>query len=340
MRGERIFTRRYDDGTDHGIRAGTMNTIGCQLQAAVHVLFVYGSLVGQHIFCTFVAVMSYQQFWHNLAPVYGEGEAKAIARMVYEIRFGLTLPDLLLGKDTQLSADQQKELEEIIQRLQQYEPVQYVLGISDFCGRQFHVEPGVLIPRPETEELCRWVTEDVRGEKLEVRGEKNILDIGTGSGCIAITLAAELPDVQVTAWDISEQALAIAKGNAQRLGTDVRFEQVDILERQNTSLTSHLSIIVSNPPYILNKERANMEDNVLKHEPHIALFVPDDDPLLFYRAIAHYGQKALKKGGSLYFEINPLCADDLAEMLRRMSYRDIETRCDQYGKQRMMKAKR
>ena len=292
--------------------------------------------------------MSYQQFWRSLAQTYDEGEAKAIARMVYEVRFGLTLPDLLLGKDTQLSADQQEELREIVRRLQKQEPVQYILGQAEFCGRTFHVAPGVLIPRPETEELCRWIVKEAKDktspqpspkEREPAVRKHSILDIGTGSGCIAITLATELPEAQVTAWDISEQALVIARDNARRLNVNVRFEQVDILHYQNTSPTpSSLSLIVSNPPYILNKERARMENNVLGYEPHLALFVPDDDPLLFYRAIATFGQKALKPGGSLYFEINPLCIAELQDLLRMMSYHDIETRCDEYGKQRMMKA--
>ena len=292
--------------------------------------------------------MSYQQFWRSLAQTYDEGEAKAIARMVYEVRFGLTLPDLLLGKDTQLSAQQQEELQEIVRRLQKQEPVQYILGQAEFCGRTFHVAPGVLIPRPETEELCRWIVKEAKDktspqpspkEREPAVRKHSILDIGTGSGCIAITLATELPEAQVTAWDISEQALVIARDNARRLNVNVRFEQVDILHYQNTSPTpSSLSLIVSNPPYILKKERARMENNVLGYEPHLALFVPDDDPLLFYRAIATFGQKALKPGGSLYFEINPLCIAELQDLLRMMSYHDIETRCDEYGKQRMMKA--
>lgn len=292
--------------------------------------------------------MSYQQFWRSLAQTYDEGEAKAIARMVYEVRFGLTLPDLLLGKDTQLSADQQEELREIVRRLQKQEPVQYILGQAEFCGRTFHVAPGVLIPRPETEELCRWIVKEAKDktspqpslkEREPAVRKHSILDIGTGSGCIAITLAAELPEAQVTAWDISEQALVIARDNARQQNVNVRFEQVDILHYQNTSPSSFsLSLIVSNPPYILNKERARMENNVLGYEPHLALFVPDDDPLLFYRAIATFGQKALKPGGSLYFEINPLCAAELQDLLRMMSYHDIETRCDEYGKQRLMKA--
>ena len=281
--------------------------------------------------------MNYQELWRRLAQVYDEGEAKAIARMVYEVRFNLTLSDLFIGKDTQLSANDQAELAEITQRLEQQEPVQYVLGQADFCGRTFLVNQHVLIPRPETEELCRWIISEFRDESLEFR-DCSILDIGTGSGCIAITLAADLPKAEVTAWDISGEALQVARENAKRLHFNVIFELADAL---NTPLDhERWDVIVSNPPYICNKERARIEANVLDHEPHTALFVPDDSPLLFYSAIAQYGLTALKTGGRLYFEINPLYAQELAEMLSMMSYHDIEIKIDQYGKQRMIRARR
>ena len=279
--------------------------------------------------------MTYNELWHLLAPLYGDGEAKAIARLVFEVRFGLSMSDICLGKDTQLSANNQTELKGIADRLLEQEPIQYVLGQADFCGRAFMVNEHVLIPRPETEELCRWITS--QGDRHRVR----LLDIGTGSGCIAITLAAEMPDAEVTAWDISAEALDVARENAKRTHVHVSFEQVDALNIPHSSfLTSHFSFIISNPPYICNKERASMEANVLEHEPHTALFVPDDDPLLFYRAIAQYGQIALEPGGWLYFEINPLYAQPLCDMLRMMSYHDIELNLDQYGKQRMIRAKR
>ena len=285
--------------------------------------------------------MNYNELWHLLAQRYDEGEAKAIARMTYEVRFGLTFSDLCLGKDTQLSADDQTELEEIAQRLSQGEPIQYVLGQTGFCGRFFIVNEAVLIPRPETEELCRWIAES---EKRKVISDKcSILDIGTGSGCIAITLAAEMLGAGVTAWDISKDALEVARENAKRTGVHVSFEQVDALHLTSDILhqtSGVFDLIVSNPPYICNKERATMETNVLEHEPHTALFVPDDDPLLFYRAIAQYGQTALKEGGWLYFEINPLYADALADMLKMMSYHDINIKQDQFGKQRMMRARK
>ena len=274
--------------------------------------------------------MTYRQLWQRLVPVYGEGEAQAIARLIYEVRYGLTLSDLLMGRDSSVPQD---ELEQIAIRLERQEPVQYILGQADFCGRTFMVNEHVLIPRPETEELCQWIlTTDAT----------NILDIGTGSGCIAITLAAEMPEAEVTAWDISEEALKVAKENAKRTNVHVKFEQVDIIHLPSSILhqTSSFDLIVSNPPYICNKERETMEANVLEHEPHTALFVPNDDPLLFYRAIAQYGQTALKEGGWLYFEINPLYAEPLREMLSKMSYHDIEIKEDQYGKQRMIRAKR
>ena len=275
--------------------------------------------------------MTYRQLWQRLVPVYGKGEAQAIARLIYEVRYGLTLSDLLMGRDSNVPQD---ELEQIAIRLERQEPVQYILGQAEFCGRTFIVNKHVLIPRPETAELCQWII---------ATNATHILDIGTGSGCIAITLAAEMPEAEVTAWDISKEALKVAEENAKRTNVHVKFEQVDALHL--TSDICHqtsdvFDLIVSNPPYICNKERVAMEANVLEHEPHTALFVPDDDPLLFYRAIAQYGQTALKEGGWLYFEMNPLYAEPLREMLSKMSYHDIEIKKDQYGKQRMIRAKR
>jgi release factor glutamine methyltransferase len=211
------------------------------------------------------------------------------------------------------------------------------------------VNEHVLIPRPETEELCQWIlaadlhelTQAVRSRPLSSAAQ--ILDIGTGSGCIAITLAAEMPQAEVTAWDISAEALMVAAENARRHNVHVSFEQVDALHLTSDichQASAVFDIIVSNPPYICHKEREAMENNVLEHEPHMALFVPDDDPLLFYRAIAQYGQSALKDDGWLYFEINPIYAEALCDMLSKMSYRDIEIKEDQYGKQRMIRAKR
>lgn len=284
--------------------------------------------------------MTYNELWRQLTQVYDDYEAKAIARMVYEIRFGLMPSDLFIGKDTQLSTDDQKLLAEITQRLLTGEPIQYVLGEAEFGGRTFHVEPGVLIPRPETYELCQWIMEERRGKKEEGRNT-SILDIGTGSGCIACTLAAELADAEVTAWDISDDALRIATENAKRTNVHVSFKKVDVL---NTSLLNRerpatgLDIIVSNPPYICNKERATMERNVLEHEPELALFVPDDDPLLFYRTIARFAAKTLNPGGVLYFEINPLYVSEMQQTLSKEGFSHTEIRNDQFGKQRFTKS--
>ena len=316
--------------------------------------------------------MEYKELWHRLTHIYDAGEAKAIVRWVLDVRFGLSWTDILCGKVTELSAHDQTELEKIMQRLEKGEPVQYIIGVTDFFGRQFHVAPGVLIPRPETEELCRWIlASDKHGltrtfresphqsdAKVRVspsQSDAKILDIGTGSGCIAITLALELPDAKVTAWDISDDALRIAADNAKSLGANVTFEHCDVLnispscvptvasdQRSSASFlvppSSKYSLIVSNPPYICEKEKSAMERNVLEHEPHLALFVPDDDPLLFYRAIAQYAAEALTAQGSLFFEVNPLYADDLVQMLRMMSYHDILIHQDQFGKSRFLKA--
>ena len=304
---------------------------------------------------------TYQQLWQSLTPLYDAGEAQAIVRTVLDVEYGMTLTDIICGKVNELSSDEERNLEEIIIRLQNGEPVQYVLGEADFAGRTFHVEPGVLIPRPETAELCQWIEEHV--SSLEADESKQILDICTGSGCIAITLGLTIPNSEVTGWDISEDALRIAQGNMEMLKAgNVRIEYQDALmlpkaaeaaeiseiseaakmseaAEADSALAKNWDIIVSNPPYICEKEKADMEKNVLEHEPSIALFVPDEDPLKFYRAIAEYASSALKSGGALYFEINPIYEKETREMLQSLGFKDIETKDDAFGKKRMMKAK-
>ena len=278
--------------------------------------------------------MNYNELWHQLAPLYGDGEAKAIAQMVYEVRFGLSLSDLYLGKDTQLSADDQAELQEIAERLQQNEPVQYILGVADFCGRTFHVEPGILIPRPETEHLCRLIS-----QSAVLPSTPRVLDIGTGSGCIAITLALDIPNSHVTAWDISPIALRVAKDNAQRLGADVTFQEVDVLSSPSLwrGMGGGFSLIVSNPPYICDSEAEQMEANVLDYEPGLALFVPDDDPLKFYVPIMNYAQSALRAGGQLWLETNPLYEEMIEERLLELGF-EVTAHDDQFGKTRFIQA--
>ena len=299
-----------------------------------------------------IKMKTYQQFWQSLTPLYDAGEAQAIVRTVLDVEYGMTLTDIICGKVNELSSDEERNLEEIITRLQNGEPVQYVLGEADFAGRTFHVEPGVLIPRPETAELCQWIEEEV--SSLDADDPKQILDICTGSGCIAITLGLTIPNSEVTGWDISEDALRIAQGNVEMLkARNVRIEYQDALmlpkaaeaaeaaeisEAAESSLSKSWNIIVSNPPYICEKEKADMEKNVLEHEPSIALFVPNEEPLKFYRAIAEYASSALKTEGALYFEINPIYEKETREMLQDLGFKDIKTKEDAYGKKRMMKA--
>ena len=277
----------------------------------------------------FAGAMSYEALWHRLTPLYETSEAKAIIRWVLDVRFGLSMAEILCGKVDELSANNQKELETILQRLEKGEPVQYIIGVADFCGRQFHVAPGVLIPRPETEELCRWITQGDASSVLSV------LDIGTGSGCIAITLALEMPEAKVTAWDISDEALSIAQENAQVLGANVCFERQDIL---NIPPDSCYDLIVSNPPYIQPKESDGMAKNVLDYEPHQALFTPDDQPVIFYQRIGDYAWQHLKTGGVLYFELNPLTAHEVSDYLHHLGFSEIKIRLDQFDKQRFLKA--
>lgn len=220
-------------------------------------------------------------------------------------------------------------LEGALGRLAGGEPLQYVLGYAPLCGLRFNVNSHVLIPRPETAELVDWVAQDCHG------GE-SILDIGTGSGCIAVTLSHLKPDCSVQAWDISEDALEVARQNNCINGTSVDFKRQDVLACDLCNPA--FNVIVSNPPYIMDSEKSGMESTVLDFEPHLALFVPDSDPLRFYTAIATLGLSALKPGGSLYFEINPMESRAMREMLEDKGYHDVELRTDIFGKERMIKA--
>ena len=278
--------------------------------------------------------MNYNDLWQRLTHVYDTDEAKAVVRWVLDVGFGLTTTDIYCGKVETLSESDGQRLEAMMLRLEKAEPVQYMLGVADFCGRPFHVAPGVLIPRPETEELCRWIEEETGDWRQE---RECLLDIGTGSGCIAITLALDIADSKVTAWDISDDALSIAQENAKALHTNVSFEKRDAL-----NLPSDLEcwdLIVSNPPYIDEAtERADMSRNVLDYEPHIALFGPKDEPDLFYRRIGEYAIRSLKPGGRLYFELNPLTAQSVADYLQSLGFGEMEMRQDQFGKNRFLKA--
>ncbi len=260
-----------------------------------------------------------------LQHIYSAGEARAIYRMVMELRFGLSVADVLMGKDRELSPENQAELENIMQRLAEGEPVQYVLGRAEFCGHAFHVRPGVLIPRPETAELVRAVCAEPKGSA--------VLDIGTGSGCIAVSLALEGYDV--TALDISEEALEVARENARLHHCDVEFICDNILQ-PCVPLGRRWDVMVSNPPYICRSEAATMHCNVLDHEPHQALFVPDEDPLRFYRAIAEFGRVHLCPGGCIYLEINRSYGQETSRLMADSGYTDIQLRHDQFGNPRFI----
>lgn len=265
----------------------------------------------------------------GLSSHYPTGEVTALTRIIATELLGVSQMAFYLKDDITLTAGQQTLLENAIERLKKQEPIQYILGYSDFCGLRFKVTPATLIPRPETSELAEWIAS-------EAVGNGSILDIGTGSGCIAVSLAHRLPQSEVTAWDISPDALAVAAENSKANGCDVEFEEVDILAYRPTG--KQFDIIVSNPPYIKENEKPAMHSNVLDWEPHTALFVPDSDPLLFYRTIAEKGLILLKPGGSLYFEINRAHGKETMDMLAAFGYTSIELRKDFAENDRMIRA--
>ena len=264
---------------------------------------------------------------------YPDTEALALAKMLLVEVFGFSTLELYGGKDKEISGKHRDVLDEMIRRLKKNEPIQYIIGIETFGGLTFEVNQNVLIPRPETRELVEWIAED-----CQLEDPCKILDIGTGSGCIAISLAKLLEQVEVEAWDVSEGALQVARRNAERNQVDVLFRKMDVLGDVPEGML--YDVIVSNPPYIAEKEKSQMEHNVLDWEPSIALFVPDEDPLLFYRRIAQLGGSMLKKGGSLYYEINQAYGQETMGMLASMGYQSIELRKDVWGNDRMVKAKR
>ena len=265
----------------------------------------------------------------GLATTFTDGEIKALTRILAIELLGVSQMTYFLKESVSLTAEQATLLDSAIERLQQHEPIQYILSYSDFCGLRFKVTPATLIPRPETSELVEWIAE-------EAIGKEKILDIGTGSGCIAVSLAHRIPQATVSAWDISPEALAVATENCKANSCLVTFEQVDILAYQPTC--EMFDIIVSNPPYIKEVEKEQMEANVLDWEPHTALFVPDNDPLLFYHTIAQKGLTLLKPGGRLYFEINRAHGRETMEMLTALGYTSIELRKDFADNDRMIKA--
>ena len=272
------------------------------------------------------------QFITNLLPFYDEIEAESFFYLILENQRQLRRIDLALDIDLQFSAEEILIWNVILEKLQLEIPIQYILGTTHFYGLEFNVNENVLIPRPETEELVEWIISSAVN-MLKFTNLK-ILDIGTGSGCIAISLAKNISDAQVFAIDISEKALATAKENADLNKVAVAFIQKNILETND--LEQQFDIIVSNPPYVRNLEKAEIKSNVLANEPHLALFVEDNDALIFYRKIAELATKNLSLEGKLFFEINQYLGKETVELLEKMHFKNIELRKDIYGNDRMI----
>ena len=272
----------------------------------------------------------FQDFASRIKLQESRDEIQSIAYLVFETVFGLSKTEVLAGKNlTEESLI--RRLDEITLRINDHEPVQYILGEAAFYSRNFSVNPSVLIPRPETEELARLVIDFARQTQ---KTNHHIIDIGTGSGCIAVTLSLELPDAEVSAVDISEEALRIALANAQKLGASVKFQQLDILKEK---LPFSIDIMVSNPPYIELGERTNMSKNVVQYEPQVALFVDSNDPLLFYNAIVVRATESLRRDGLLAVEINERFGGEVRQLLINHNFRDVRIIQDVFGKDRIVK---
>jgi release factor glutamine methyltransferase len=271
-----------------------------------------------------------------LHPLYPEREAEAIAALVVEHLLGIDSLQRMMDAQEPVPESALAALPPLQARLLAHEPVQYVLGTAYFSDMELEVTPATLIPRPETEELVHLIAQEQRA-----RRGLTVLDVGTGSGCLALALARALPRSVVTAVDISAEALAVARRNAARYAPAVAFQQVDILREMPAGLAaSTLDVLVSNPPYVRESERTQMRENVLAWEPATALFVPDDDPLLFYRRLAEIGQELLRPGGSMYLEINEALGSETAGLLTQCGFVEVRVEADMFGKARMVRGTR
>ncbi len=271
-----------------------------------------------------------QNLEEALEPVYGKQEAQSMATLVLEHQLNVSRLTLHTNPTEKVTDDKVRAIEQIKMRLLKQEPLQYILGEAFFYGEVLRVTPNVLIPRPETEELVDWILQE---------SYRDILDIGTGSGCIAIMLAKYQENAKVCAFDISEKALEVAEENAKKLQVQVDFQRQDILKWETQNFPQ-FDCIVSNPPYVREYEKARMQPNVLEHEPDTALFVPDNNPLLFYQTIADFGQQQLTVGGKLYFEINEALGAETCQLLKERGYQEVVLRKDLSGKDRMISARK
>jgi release factor glutamine methyltransferase len=271
-------------------------------------------------------------FKKRLSELYPSEEVQSFFNILSEKYLNLSRIEIALNPERTISATEAEKFQKAILRLQNYEPVQYIIGETEFYGLPFKVNKHTLIPRPETEELVEWILSG-----FPPSGARGILDIGTGTGCIAISLAKNLPNAKISALDISEEALKIAEANAKLNKVEVDFFQKDILAAE--TLRKKYDVIVSNPPYVRELEKKQMQQNVLKYEPHSALYVKDEDPLLFYRAISRLAKNHLNPGGKLFFEINEYLAYEMTELLKAEGFKNIEIKKDIYGKDRMLKCK-
>ncbi len=269
----------------------------------------------------------------NLSGLYPQRETESFIKLIFSQLCGYSVTDFILHKDNILSDDMRRQIEDITEKLIQKVPIQYALGYTDFYGYNFQVSPDVLIPRPETEELVSWIIEE------NPQFEGNLADLGTGSGCIAISLALAFPLAYTEGWDISDAALQIAAANGTRLKAGTKWIKNDILNFIPRENDLRFDIIVSNPPYVCEQEKQDMDANVLEYEPHTALFVPDDDPLLFYRKIAEISRSLLHHEGELFFEINERFGKECQELLADMNFHDIRIKHDIFGKERMIAAR-
>lgn len=268
----------------------------------------------------------------TLAPKFGGGEAKAMMYIIFENLKGWNPVDIAIKSNEEMTSFMIGEVDGVLKRLLNDEPIQYIFGNASFYGLKVRVKPGVLIPRPETAELVDIIVKENQQKDLQVA------DLCTGSGCIALALARNLPFAEVIATDVSDVALSVAKENNKELHTGIELLKADILKGEPSGRT--FDIIVSNPPYIAEREKQNMEPNVLDHEPSLALFVPDNDPLIYYRAILDYAGDALAPGGKIYFEINPLFADDLRRLAQSKGFDGVELMRDSFGKVRFARITR